>query len=335
MKKRIVSLGILLAIHLLSSANANEIYQVKVRQVDSTIKLSGTVEAVNKGTLSAQTSGQIVAVNVDVNDHVEKGDVLLEISAKQHSAVLNAAIAQLNSSNAQSKLAQAQVKRYRDLFPAGAISKERLDEAEAEARSVRAAVKAATASVNQAKESLGYTQITAPYTGIITQRFVELGETVSAGSKLITGFSLSPLRVVTEVPQKYHRDVRTHEQFTLTDQNGNIFFTHEVKKFNYANSESRAFKVRLELMNEQEQLYPGSWITVTFAHSQRSLLVIPKSAVIQRGELSMVYRKIGKKIQMNPVRLGQVQGDFIEVLSGIEDGDNIIHNIADYRATLK
>lgn len=315
-----------------ATASAYETTIIKVENVDSIVELDATVEAVNRGTLSAQTSGRIVAVNADVNDIVNRGDVLLEISAEQQSASLDAALAQLNSANAQNIKAMAQVKRYRELFPKGAISRERLDSAEAEARSSIAEVKQATAAVAQAKESLGYTSIRAPYTGVVTQRHVELGETVAPGSQLMTGFSLSPLRVVTEIPQRYRGKVEDASQFSITTLNGETLQPYEAKLFNYAHEKSRAFRLRLELIEQPQNLLPGEWVKVVFTHDEKPSIQIPASAVIRRGELSVVYRVEGEKVAMNPVRVGQLHNGQLEVLSGLEVGDEIVTDVVSFLA---
>ncbi|GAL32379.1 membrane-fusion protein [Vibrio maritimus] len=332
MKVSFLKWAVIASAVLSATAGAYDTTIIKVNKVDSVIELDATVEAVNRGTLSSQTSGRIVAVNADVNDIVNQGDVLLEISAEQQSASLDAALAQLNSANAQNIKATAQVKRYRDLFPKGAISRERLDAAEAEARSSVAEVKQVKAAVAQAKESLGYTSIRAPYTGVVTQRHVELGETVAPGSQLMTGFSLSPLRVVTEIPQRYREKVEDASQFSITTLNGEILQPYEAKLFNYAHEKSRAFRLRLELLEQPQNLLPGEWVKVAFAHDEILSMQIPKSAVIRRGELSVVYRVEGEKITMNPVRVGQSHNGQLEILSGLEVGDEIVTDVVSFLA---
>ncbi|PTC03097.1 efflux RND transporter periplasmic adaptor subunit [Vibrio mediterranei] len=303
---------------------------VATKPTSSTVVLDGTVEAVNQGTLAAQTSGRVIAVNVDVNDVVTQGDVLLEISAEQQSASLDAAIAQLSSAKSELFRSTAQVNRYRELYPKGAISKERLDNAEAETRSATSAVRAAEAAVKQAKESLGYTSIKAPYTGVVTKRYVELGETVAPGSQLITGFSLSPLRVVTELPQRYRDKVEGPEQFSITTINGIELEPYEAKLFNYAHPQSRAFQLRLELLEEPKSIYPGEWVKVAFAYGEKDAMLIPSTAVIKRGELSVVYRVNGSEVSMNPIRAGYDNGKEVEVLSGLENGDEIVSGVVNY-----
>lgn len=245
----------------------------------------------------------------------------MEISAVQQSAALDAAQAQLASATAQNREAQAQLNRYRQLFPKGAISKDQMDSAEARARSTDAAVKSAQAAVEQAKESLGYTNITAPYDGIVTQRMVELGETVAPGTPLLRGFSLDELRVETEIPQRYQPYVADVSQFTVRTAQGEQLKPVEFSLFSYADPQSHTFKTRLELPQNSAALVPGMWVKTEFNYGQREVLVVPSSAVLRRAELSAVYRVNNGQRALNPVRLGQVYGDYVEVLSGLELGD--------------
>ncbi len=311
------------ALVLSFSSWATDAVTVVTQPVPQTVVLDGTIQAVNQGTVAAQTSGRVVGLHVDVNDVVKQGDILLEISAQQQSAALDAALAEQISAEAQNRDAQAQVKRYRKLFPQGAISQDQMDSAEARARSSAAAVKAAIAAVAQAKESLGYTSIRAPYAGVVTQRHVELGETVAPGTPLLSGFSLNQLRVETDIPQRYQQQIHSAEQFRIRLDDGTRLTPEQYTLFSYADPQSHSFKVRLELAPEQGGLYPGMWVKAELQLGARDILLIPAAAVIRRGELSAVYRIDGERRILNPIRVGQQFGDQLEVLSGLEAGDQI------------
>lgn len=287
------------------------------------IKLDGVVQAVNQGTVAAQTSGRVVGVYVDVNDYVKQDTVLLEISAVQQSAMLDSAQAQLVQAKAQNRVAQAQLKRLELLFPKGAVSQDQMDSAVATARSADASVKSAKATVAQAKESLGYTSITAPYDGVVTERLVELGETVAPGTPLLSGFSLDLLRVETQIPQRYQDKVTSVEQFSIVSPNGQRIAAMEMNLFRYAEPNSHTFKIRLTLPLLDNPLLPGMWVKTEFSYGEKPVLLVPKSAVIRRGELSSVLRISSAQQILNPVRLGQSYGDYIEVLAGLEQGDVI------------
>ncbi|EKO3965727.1 efflux RND transporter periplasmic adaptor subunit [Vibrio fluvialis] len=308
---------------LVHAETVNNVFTVKSEPMPQVIQLDGVVEPVNQGTVAAQTSGRVIGVFVDVNDHVTQGQVLLEISDVQQSASLDAAQAQLASALAQNREAQAQVNRYRQLFPKGAISRDQMDSAEARARSAAASVKSAQAAVAQAKESLGYTNITAPYAGVVTQRHVELGETVAPGTPLISGFSLEKLRVETDIPQRYQDKVKEEAQFHVLAPSGDAVMPTDYSLFSYADPQSHNFKIRLSLPDNTPLLVPGMWVKTDFQYSSRDVLLVPSSAVIRRAELSAVYRIVNDARMLNPIRLGQTYGDYVEVLSGLEPGDVI------------
>ena len=317
----------------LMSETPNQFVTVETTAMPQVILLDGVVEPVNQGTVAAQTSGRVIGVYVDVNDHVSQGQVLLEISAVQQSAALDAAQARLASALAQNREAQAQVNRYRQLFPKGAISRDQMDSAEARAKSSAAAVQSAQAQVAQAKESLGYTSITAPYAGVVTERHVELGETVAPGTPLVSGFSLQKLRIETSIPQRYHTKVQTVSQFRVMAPSHEAVTPTEYSLFSYADPQSHNFKLRLSLPDNTASLVPGMWVKTEFVYASRNVLMIPQTAVIRRAELSAVYRLLPEDLVtedlvpdarvLNPVRLGQTYGDYVEVLSGLEPGDRI------------
>ncbi|RAS65302.1 RND family efflux transporter MFP subunit [Vibrio diazotrophicus] len=323
---RWLTLSIAAALATTGYANAeqpSERYIVKSESLAQVVQLDGVVQPINQGTVASQTSGRIVGLNVDVNDYVKKGTVLLEISAVQQSASLDAAQAQLASAIAQDREAQAQVKRYRQLFPKGAISQDVMDSAEARARSASAAVKSAQAAVAQAKESLGYTSVTAPYDGVVTQRHVELGETVAPGTPLVSGFSIDKLRVETEIPQRYQPSVSDVAQFEVVSPQGERILPTQYSLFSYADPQSHTFKIRLNLPEYISTFVPGMWVKTEFHYGNRDTILIPNSSVVRRAELSSVYRIQDDSRVLNPVRLGQTYGDYTEVLSGLEEGDVI------------
>ncbi len=303
---------------------------IKRETIPEQITFDGIVQPVNQGTVAAQTSGRVVGMYVDVNDVVQQGDVLLEISATQQTASYDSAVAQLNQAIAQNKEAQTQVKRFRQLISRGAVSQGQLDSAEARARTTAAAVQAAKAATVKAKDALGYTSIKAPYSGIVTQRHVELGETVSPGMPLLSGYGMSPLRVEFQMPQRYRALVTQAQQFSIELPNGDVLQPSQYTLFRYVDPNSHTFTMRLRLPETSDaELAPGMWVKASFHTGDRQVVLVPKSAVIRRGELSAVFRvqDEGKTQRLNPVRLGQDYGDSVEILSGLEIGDQIVTHV--------
>ena len=291
--------------------------------------LDATIEAVDQATLSAQTSGRVVKINFDTNDYVEQDSVLLEITSKEQGAQLAVAEADVLRTQALYNESRLTYQRYKKLFPQGAISKGQLDQAQAAANTNKQLVRAAQANLKRAQESLDYTIIKAPYSGVVTERFVEVGETIHPGDLLFSGMSLNKLRAVTEIPQRYLQALHDDPEFIITLANGKQLLSTQITLFNYADQQSHAFKVRIDLPESEHLILPGMWVKAQFVSGKRQTISIPKSAVLTNNELNAVYRDIDGKAVLTQVRLGKEQDDYVEILAGLQEGDQI--NIDAYR----
>ena len=302
---------------------AESLFTVTNKQTEQTVHLDATIEAINKATLSSQTSGRIIKINFDNNDYVQEGEVLLEITNKEQGAKLAANEAQLLSAKAAYNEAQLTYARFKKLFPKGAISKGQLDQAEATASTSKQQIHAAEANLIQAKESLDYTIVKAPFSGIVTERHVEVGETINPGEPLFSGMSLEDLRAVSEIPQRYLGALRDTPAFIITLNDGSELFSDQVTLFNYADQQSHAFKVRITLPKSDQLLLPGMWVKAQFISGKRQSILIPSSSVLINNELTAVYRDVNGKAVLTQVRLGNENGDSVEVLAGLQEGDKI------------
>ncbi|QQX78781.1 efflux RND transporter periplasmic adaptor subunit [Shewanella sp. KX20019] len=287
------------------------------------VALDAVIEPTKSATVSAQTSGRILKLNYDVNDIVAENASLLDITSKEQGAKLAAAEAELAKANAQNVETQAQLRRYKKLFPQGAISEGAMDEAQANAKSTQQAVSAAKAGIVQATESLKYTAVSAPFSGVVTQRHVEQGETVSPGQPLYSGYSLTQMRAVTQVPQRYINALRLQPKFKLTLADDKQIISDKLNIFSFVDQVSHSYKVRIELPTAATPLIPGSLIKAEFVSGQRQTMFIPQSALITMNELNAVYLQQNNQWVLNQVRIGLQDGDSIEVLSGLSNGDII------------
>ncbi|WP_432460366.1 MULTISPECIES: efflux RND transporter periplasmic adaptor subunit [unclassified Agarivorans] len=296
------------------------------------VELDAVIEAVDAATLAAQTSGRVLSLYYDVNDFVEKDAIILEITSTQQSAAYAAANAQLSSAIAQNNEAQRQWLRLQKLYPQGAVSKGQLDLAETEAKAATSAVKAAKAALVQAKETLDYTVVKAPFSGVVTERHVQLGETISQGQALYSGYSLEHMRAVANVPQRYLDVINNQTLFSLIIDGQNPIQSKDFILFSHADQQSHTFKIRLNLPTERANIYPGSWAKLSFSYGWREQIWIPQSAVLQLNELSAVYLKTAKGFSLNQVRLGERKQQQVQVLSGLQENDQIA--LSAYQAML-
>lgn len=323
-----------------NESHSLETLVVKKESLPQLQYLDGQVEAVNKSTVSAQTSGVVTKLYYDVDDFVKKGTVIAELKSrtqrsnlKQSKANKDEAIASLNTAKAKLKEAQAEYSRIKKVYDKRLISRAVYDKALASLDTSKAAkaaaesrVKAATASVDKAGEQLAYTEVIAPYSGIVTERHIELGEAVNIGSPIMTGISLSKMRVLTAVPQRLIAAVRQYKEgYIYPEGSTKAIKATSLTFFPYADNASNTFKVRLDLPELKESLFPGTYIKVAFNVGNLTKTMVPESAIAYRGEVTGVYvvNKSGIP-SLRQIRLGRptINGK-IQVLAGLDAGEVI------------
>ncbi len=286
--------------------------------------LDGVIEAVNKSTVSAQTAGQVEEIMVDVNDVVAQGAPIVRIRNIEQRAGLEQAQANLREVQARFIEAEAEYQRIHSVYERQLVSKAQMDSATAAFNAAKARLEAAQASIAQAKESLGYTVINAPYSGIVLERHVELGESVQPGKPLMTGFSLDKLRVVVNVPQRLIGPVRQYSQARVLPPNGGPGIAAEkLTFFPYADPQSNVFKIRVDLPKKTQGLYPGMFVKTAFRVGEDQRLTVPRSALVQRGEVSAVYVVKDRQVSLRQVRPSRVEGDPVEILAGLGAGEQV------------
>jgi RND family efflux transporter MFP subunit len=300
----------------------------------SYIDLEAKLEAIKQSTISAQTAGIVEMVNFDINDKVEAGQVLILINSSQQQASLSQAKAALAQAQALNKDAQVVLKRHRSLLAKKTLSQGEFDTSLARANSSHAAVLSAKAQLIQAHEQVAYTRITAPYSGIVRQRFVQIGELVNPGQAVMTGFAIKPLRAVVDIPQSLAAILS--EQYTSQDkpQDNPIYIVANNKRylgtqpvlFPYADSRYSSIRARINVAETEDadHLIPGTWVQVQLPIGQQQGIYLPASAILQQGEVASIYVQKNNSFKLRYVRLGQVQhDDQVRIVSGLETGEYI------------
>ena len=221
--------------------------------------LDGIVEAVKKATISAQVSGRVTEVNFDIDDFVKQGSVILRIRDKEYKARLRSAKASLKEAKANHKDATLEFKRITGLYKDKIVSASSFDKTKAALKAAEARVAASEAGITEANEKLNDTVIKAPFSGIVTERHIEPGETMRVGQKIMTGFSMSLLRVSVDVPQAYIKAVRKNQKATIInlEDNNLVLPAKKLTIFPFANPKSHTFQVRAALPKHAQKLFRG------------------------------------------------------------------------------
>src|SRR5450631_2575327 len=285
--------------------------------------VDGAIEAVNQATLSAQTSGRVAEILYDVDDVVPAGAVIIRLKGTEQRASLQAAEAALSEARARNEEAATSYQRIADLFQRRVVSKAQLDQATANRDAAAGRLAAAQAGITAAREGVGYTEIRAPYGGVVTKRLVEVGETVGPGTPLMTGLSLRDLRVNTTIPQSIVMQVRKLKQAAVYVGDQRIAAT-KITIFPEAATPSSTFRARLDLPPGAIDLAPGMYVKVGLVTGEADRILVPVSAVIERSEVTGVYVIDSRgQVSLRYVRPGHRFGDQLEILSGLLAGERI------------
>jgi len=304
------------------NARALETVPVKVGTTAIEMIFDGTVEAVHQATVSAQTAGRIQEINFDVDDYVEAGSVLISFTDVEQKTDLQRAEADLSGARARLVETTEEYSRAENLKERGLGSQRDLDRALSARKTAQANVNSAESAVVAARQQLEYTVVRAPYSGIVTKRFVEVGETVSRGQPLMSGLSLEKLRVIVDLPQQVAIEVRRDPKVVvLTD--AEPVTPEKVIVFPTADPVTKTFRVRLELPDGQFDLFPGMFVKAAFKTGEAERLLIPLASILHRSEVTAVYVYADDEVRMRQIRVGATFGDQVEVLAGLKEGEQI------------
>jgi RND family efflux transporter MFP subunit len=287
---------------------------------------------------------------VDIGDHVKKGQVLATIETPEVDAERQAALAQLKASEAQvgARKAEAQFskttnERWRD-SPKGVVSDQERESKKADYESSEARLYAANAQVNLDKSKVDqydalteFKQVKAPFDGTITERKIDIGNLVTAGSGSTTTplyrmAQTDPLRVFVDVPQSASGELMNAgapAEIRATGAVGGVFSGKIARSAESINAQARTMRVEVDMPNANHLLVPGMYVNVAFRLPPRGLVEVPAAALIFRASGTQVAEvDASGKIQFENVLIARDNGSLVELASGVQPGDRLVLNIS-------
>jgi len=300
----------------------------------------GTLRAAQTSQLAAQMMGNIVEIRVREGDRVQRGQILAVLDEAQPRAALDRATAadlaaqqEIAASESDFALAESTFERYQTLYDKKSVSPQEFDEikaryqgAQARRDMARAGQAQAKAALQQAHTALGYTHIVAPFDGLVTEKKADVGTLASPGMPIFTVEDLRRYRLEAAVNETDLRYVRQGEQVPVSvDALGDRELKGKVVEIvPAADAASRSFLVKIELPSDPA-LRSGLFGRAQFARGQRSALLIPRTAVIERGQLQGIYVLDQNRIAgLRYITLGKPSAAQVEVLAGLQTGETLI-----------
>ena len=309
-----------------------QVVQAQQEQAPTLLNATGTVHARETATLSAQIMGRVVQVTVHAGDTVKPGQTLaildgatLHASVAQAQAAVLAAQNQEAAAKSQATLAASTLARYKQLETEKSVSPQEMDVVTR--RSEAAAAQLAAAS---ARTMLSYTNIVAPFAGVVTARMADPGVMAAPGVPLLQVDRTGPLQLQTTVDESAIAAVRLGMKVPVsvtglaTPLNGVV---EEIVPA--ADPSSHSFTVKIDLP-ASSKLRAGMYGVAAFPMGSHQAVLIAASAIVQRGSLSYAYVLDEHNMaQLRYVTLGSAHGNQVEVLSGLAAGERVVNAPAD------
>jgi RND family efflux transporter MFP subunit len=318
--------------------------------VGQDLVLPGETAAWYETTIYARVNGYVAKWLVDIGDHVKKGQALAIIETPELDAELEAARAQLKAAQAQVAARAAEAafskttnERWRD-SPKGVVSEQERESKKADYESSEARLYAANAQVALDKSKVDqynalteFKQVKAPFDGTITERKIDVGNLVTAGSgstttSLYRMAQTDPLRIFVDVPQSAAGELMNAgvpAEIRATGAVGGVFAGKIARSAESINAQARTMRVEVDMPNANHVLVPGMYVNIAFKLPLRGSVEVPAAALIFRASGTQVAQvDASGKIQFNDVLIARDNGSLVELASGVKPGDRLVLNIS-------
>ncbi|QES89244.1 efflux RND transporter periplasmic adaptor subunit [Rhizosphaericola mali] len=291
---------------------------------------SSTVDANKTINLSFQVSGTVLRIPVEVGQYVQKGQFLAEVDPTAYRSQYEAQMAQV-------RLAKENYDRVLTVFNKGSIAEIKMLNAKSE-------YEQAKNSANATYQNIVHTKLFAPQSGYIGDKQIEVGATAGPGVPIVSLFDLGKVSIHVPVPEAEVNNYKNGDKATVTiGALQNKTFDGVVSKIAVVSSQSApVYTVQVDVVNSSKELKPGMSCNVTFhtikrnASASNTKVTIPQEA-LQIDESGKDFVYVTNSDQKNAVRkyvtIGELTSNGITILSGLNDGDNVIisgfHKITD------
>ena len=291
-----------------SNATAVRVQTIQAKPHVAVEEVVGTVRPKQHSIIEAKIAGRIEKVFVLPGEQVKQGDVLVQLDARE-------AKARLDQAMAQRQQAENDFKRAEQLRSKQIITEADFDTAQSKTQ-------VAIAATVEAETYVAYATITAPFDGVITRKLAEVGDLATPGKSLLELEDPRVLQFEAAIPEAVIDSVRLMARYSVRVLSAEVQGTvSEIAPSAEANT--RTFTVKLDLP-VAAGLRAGQFGHVQIPVSETNVLRAPATAVLQRGQMELVFVVAKKQAQLRLVKTGRRFGDEIELLSGVEAGEQVV-----------
>ena len=312
-----------------SPAVAVEVSRVSEQNSSPFLSVSGKIEAVNSANISTRMMGYVDKIYVQVGDKVNKGQLLISINNADLSAKLAQVNAGITEANAAFGNAEKDYNRFTALFNENSASQKELDDITANYNMAKARLEGAKQMKNEVNAQFSYSNIRAPFNGVVTNKFIKVGDMANPGMPLLEVESPGDFQVLAMVPESEILQIKGDSEVLVLIKTLNESVKGKVVEVSTsAKNTGGQYMVKVMLDKSEYNLLSGMYATVQFPTAKKkstNKVVIPLDAVVHNGQLSGVYTvSESNTALLRWLRLGRTFGDSVEVLSGLSAEEDYI-----------
>src|SRR3974390_218843 len=296
----------------------------------------GTVTAFNTVTVRSRVDGQIVKINFTEGQFVKEGDSLIEIDPRPFQVQKEQAEGQLAKDQAQLKDAQVDYERYQMLFKEGVIPKQQLDTQQALVGQSEGAIKADAAQIDNAKLQITYSHITAPISGRVGLRLVDIGNIVRATDTngLVVITQLQPIAVLFSLPQDQLPQVMARMRSGAPmiaeaydrDNSDKVATGKLLTIDNQIDKTTGTYKLKAVFDNSKNELFPNPFVNMhLLVQTEKNVIIVPTTAVLRGPKGAYVFAVMqDNTVKMHDVTLTHSTGDVTGISAGLTPGEAVV-----------
>lgn len=293
-------------------------------QVDEYYETSGTVKAKTISVIASRVMGTITSVKVKEGDRVHPGQVLMTIDDRDVAQRVKAAEKAVEAAKQNKSLMDITYQRYKRLHDEKAISMQEIDQIETQKKVADMEYERAKAMLAEAQVHYGFTKITAPTSGIVTEKKIELGSMAVPGVPILTVENNSSYRIEANVDERLSGKLKIGTPANVViDSIGQEVKGRISEIVPSVDPMSRTFLVKIDL--KAPLLKTGLYAKVLIPEGKKEAILVPKKAIVEKGQLVGVYTVDSKGVvTYRLIKTGKKYGEQVEILSGLSSGEKII-----------
>lgn len=303
-----------------------ETVEVQARPMPRDLPLTGQLVTNQQSEVAANAMGRVVKTFVDRGSYVKQGQPLVQLDTSSAQLSEAEARANLQSATASQELANTLCKRNQELLDKGAISKEEWERTNTQCHTSESQTAAAKARAELAQKSLSDATVRAPFSGMVGQRYVSVGEYVQPSTRIANMVELDPLRLQLTVAEADIGHVQEGAQVQFqVEAFPSETFTGTVKYIDpTVRSATRDLVVEAVVENPEHKLKPGMFATAHLRLADEPLPVVPKSALRLDGNSARLFAVVEKQIEERLVQVGPERDGYVAILDGLRPGEKVV-----------